>query len=74
MNKYLHEQTMKSNDKKNAQLSQVVELMNTLYDMQLKMSRVKAMFPNYHQQLQQSYNQLLIQARRNNVLPPCLTG
>ena len=65
---------MTTTDKKNAQLTQVAELINTLADMQLKMSRVKAMFPNYYQQLQQTYNQLLIQARRNNVLPPCLTS
>jgi molecular chaperone GrpE (heat shock protein) len=64
---------MKPNDKKNAQLSQVADLMNTLADMQLKMTRVKAMFPNYHQQLQNTYNQLLMQARRNNVLPPWMT-
>jgi hypothetical protein len=65
---------MKANDKKNAQLSQVADLMNTLADMQLKMSRVKSMFPNYHQQLQHTYNQLIMQARRNNVLPPWMTA
>lgn len=65
---------MKTNDKKNAQLNQVADLMNTLADMQLKMSRVKSMFSNYHQQLQQSYNQLIMQARRNNVLPPWMTA
>ncbi|MFM7233782.1 MAG: hypothetical protein ACKOZM_04270 [Flavobacteriales bacterium] len=65
---------MTTNNKKNAQLTQVADLINTLADMQLKMSRVKAMFPNYHQQLQHTYNQLLLQARRNNVLPPCLAA
>jgi molecular chaperone GrpE (heat shock protein) len=65
---------MNNTDKKNAQLSQVADLMNTLSDMQLKMSRVKAMFPNYHQQLQQTYNQLIMQAKRNNVLPPWMTA
>ena len=65
---------MKNADKKNAQLSQVADLVNTLADMQLKMSRVKAMFPNYHQHLQQSYNQLIMQAKRNNVLPPWMTA
>jgi molecular chaperone GrpE (heat shock protein) len=65
---------MKSLDMKNAQLNQVAELMNTLSDMQLKMSRVKSMFPNYHQQLQQSYNQLIMQARRNQVLPPWMNS
>jgi molecular chaperone GrpE (heat shock protein) len=65
---------MKASDKKNAQLSQMADLVNTLADMQLKMSRVKAMFPNYHQQLQHTYNQLIMQARRNNVLPPWMTA
>jgi molecular chaperone GrpE (heat shock protein) len=65
---------MKTLDMKNAQLNQVAELMNTLSDMQLKMSRVKSMFPNYHQQLQQSYNQLIMQARRNHVLPPWMSA
>lgn len=65
---------MKTTDKKNAQLTQAVDLMNTLADMQMKMSRVKAMFPNYHQQLQHTYNQLIMQARRNNVLPPWMTA
>ena len=65
---------MQNPDKKNVQLNQVADLMNTLADMQLKMSRVKAMFPNYHQQLQHTYNQLIIQARRNNVLPPWMTA
>jgi hypothetical protein len=65
---------MKASDKKNAQLSQVADLVNTLADMQLKMSRVKSMFPNYHQQLQHTYNQLIMQARRNNVLPPWMTA
>jgi hypothetical protein len=37
------------------------------------MARVKSMFPNYHQQLQQTYNQLLIQAKRSNILPPWMT-
>jgi hypothetical protein len=65
---------MKTLDMKNAQLNQVAELMNTLSDMQLKMSRVKSMFPNYHQHLQQSYNQLIMQARRNHVLPPWMNA
>jgi hypothetical protein len=65
---------MKTLDMKNAQLNQVAELMNTLSDMQLKMSRVKSMFPNYHLQLQQSYNQLIMQARRNHVLPPWMNS
>ena len=72
--KYLNLKTMQNPDKKNVQLNQVADLMNTLADMQLKMSRVKAMFPNYHQQLQHTYNQLIIQARRNNVLPPWMTA
>jgi hypothetical protein len=65
---------MQNPDKKNVQLNQVADLMNTLADMQLKMSRVKSMFPNYHQQLQHTYNQLIMQARRNNVLPPWMTA
>jgi len=65
---------MTTTDKKNAQLNQVADLINTLADMQLKMARVKSMFPNYYQQLQYSYNQLIMQARRNNVLPPWMTA
>ncbi len=56
-----------------AQHTQMAELMQSLASMQFKMSRVKNMFPNYHQQLQQTYNQLLIHAKRSNILPPWLT-
>gem|GEM_PF-2005724 len=56
-----------------AQHTQMAELMQSLALMQFKMSRVKSMFPNYHQQLQQTYNQLLIQAKRSNILPPWMT-
>jgi len=65
---------MKANDKKYTQLHQAADLMNTLADMQLKMSRVKSMFPNYHQQLQHTYNQIVMQARHNKVLPPWMTA
>ena len=65
---------MKANDRKDAQLNQVADLMNTLADVQLKMSRVKSMFPNYHQQLQHTYNQIVTQARHNKVLPPWMTA
>lgn len=56
-----------------AEHNQLVELMQSLASMQFKMARVKNMFPNYHQQLQHTYNQMLLNARRSNILPPWMT-
>jgi hypothetical protein len=61
---------MQRTDMSAAQHTQMAELMQSLASMQFKMSRVKTMFPNYHQQLQHTYNQLLIHAKRSNLLPP----
>ncbi|HEY8403699.1 MAG TPA: hypothetical protein VIK71_03725 [Flavobacteriales bacterium] len=54
----------------NAQLHQMADLMTSLYEIQTRMSRVKNTFPNYYKQLQQSYSQLLLQAKENNIVPP----
>jgi len=65
---------MQRTDLSAAQHSQMADLMQSLAAMQFKMSRVKSMFPQYHQQLQNSYNQLLIHAKRSNMLPPWMTA
>jgi hypothetical protein len=62
--------TMRPTLVNNAQLSQMADLMTSLSEIQIRMSRVKNTFPNYYKQLQQSYSQLLIQAKENNVVPP----
>jgi hypothetical protein len=64
---------MSKNEMTAAHHTQIADLMQTLATMQFKMSRVKSMFPNYYQQLLQNYNQLLIHAKRSNVLPPWMT-
>jgi hypothetical protein len=64
---------MSRNEMTTAHHTQIADLMQTLASMQFKMSRVKTMFPNYYQQLLQNYNQLLIHAKRSNVLPPWMT-
>jgi hypothetical protein len=64
---------MSKNEMTAAHHTQIADLMQTLATMQFKKSRVKSMFPNYYQQLQQNYNQLLIHAKRSNVLPPWMT-
>ncbi len=61
---------MQRSDMAASQHTQIAELMETLASLQFKMSRVKNMFPTYHQHLQHTYNQMLIQARKSNILPP----
>jgi hypothetical protein len=65
---------MHKNQMTATQHTQVADLMHSLAAMQFKMARVKNMFPNYHQQLQHSYNQLLIQAKQNNIVPPWMAA
>ncbi|MFN0030623.1 MAG: hypothetical protein ACKVOR_00540 [Flavobacteriales bacterium] len=52
--------------------SHMADLMNNLTALQVKMQKVKGMFPNYHQHLLYTYNQLLLKARTNNMMPPWL--
>ncbi len=54
----------------NVQHLQVTELMQTLTDIQLRMSRVKNTFPHYYNQLQQTYKQMLTQAKKDKIVPP----
>lgn len=65
---------MQRNELNTVRHTQIAELMQSLASMQFKMSRVKSMFPNYYQQLQQTYNQMLMQARKDNLLPPWMTA
>ena len=53
-----------------AQHEQLVALMESLNALQQRMHRVKDMFPNYHTQLLQEYNKLLLDAKQSHVLPP----
>lgn len=53
-----------------AQHMQLTELMQSLTNIQMRMSRVKNTFPNYYGQLQQTYSQLLLKAKQENILPP----
>lgn len=54
--------------------AQYAELVNSLTAIQIRMSRVKSTFPNYYQQLQKNYNNLLIQARQYNIMPPWMAA
>lgn len=53
-----------------AQHMQLTEQMQSLTNIQMRMSRVKNTFPNYYGQLQQTYSQLLLKAKQENILPP----
>jgi len=54
----------------NAQHIQMAEFMQSLTNIQLRMSRVKNTFPNYYRQLQQTYSQMLLKAKQDNLVPP----
>jgi hypothetical protein len=65
--------TMIPNEQIAAQHNRLAEVLRSLANMQFTMSRVKNVFPNYHQHLQQKYNQLLLEAKREHLLPPWMT-
>ncbi|MFZ4785717.1 MAG: hypothetical protein ACOYLH_09580 [Flavobacteriales bacterium] len=56
------------------QHEQMTSLMNTLNEIQERMSRSKHMFPNHHAQLQQRYEQLVEQAKMMKLTPPWLAA
>jgi hypothetical protein len=53
-----------------AQHERVAALMNNLAHLQERMQRVKNMFPLHHAQLMQQYNQLILEAKHQRVMPP----
>lgn len=56
-----------------AQQTKMAEMMNALTAIQQKMSIVRSTFPNYYQQLQLTYNQMLLSAKHENMTPPWMT-
>jgi hypothetical protein len=65
---------MQPNHAQVAQHAQLSEMMNALTAIQLKMSKVRTTFPNYYQHLQHTYNQMLISAKKNNMMPPWMAA
>ncbi|MCC6599630.1 MAG: hypothetical protein IT223_03035 [Crocinitomicaceae bacterium] len=56
------------------QHAEMAALMNSLNDIQIRMARVKHIFPSHYSQLLQSYNQILAEAKRQRLLPPWMVG
>lgn len=54
--------------------TEMAELMSTLASLQNQMLRVKNTFPKYHQELQFTYNQLLLKAKQMNLMPPWMAA
>jgi iron-sulfur cluster repair protein YtfE (RIC family) len=65
---------MQPNHLRVAHHAQLSEMMNALTAIQVKMSKVRSTFPNYYQHLQQTYNQMLLQAKEQNMMPPWMAA
>jgi len=56
------------------QHQQIAALMERLANIQLRMATVKNVFPNHYMELRHSYNQMLLEARAAQVVPPWMLG
>jgi hypothetical protein len=65
---------MQPNQAQVANHAQLSDMMNALTAIQMKMSKVRTTFPNYYQHLQHTYNQLLLVAKKKNMLPPWMAA
>lgn len=57
-----------------ATMQQMNALMETLNAIQSRMASSKGLFPSYHEELKERYNQLLNEARSLNLTPPWMAA
>ncbi len=60
--------------KNQASLQQMNSMMEALHAIHARMESSKGLFPSYHEQLSERYQQLLQEARELNMTPPWIAA